>query len=198
MRIPRLLVDLQTAVRRCGAGLLDARGTWVNLPEVRYLRAALDIGRPVPRTVKAATLAKADLLLVALKLTRCPPVATNIQWCPQTPWGRYWWLYSVELVQEISWCHPAFVDGFRYGGRIRIAESVEGLPRGNNPYVDAAEDAWDRGYILGLATPADLRSWLLVLSCPAQAFERERPEAEREAEQVVQVPILRLVAGGGR
>jgi hypothetical protein len=64
--------------------------------------------------------------------------------CPHTPWGEYWWPYTVQMLQEMLWARPEFVAGFRH-------RNTHPAPnRGQVPYhwPDDRHLAWDEGFIL--------------------------------------------------
>ena len=61
------------------------------------------------------------------------------------PFGRYDWIFCVEMEQERAWNFPEFQEGYAFG----LAQQIP--YRNANPYrkEPSRERSWDRGYILG-------------------------------------------------
>lgn len=91
--------------------------------------------------------------------------ANNPDWCPEAaPWGDYWWLFTVEMIQELLWLTPEFLQGYSYSVAIVHGDPSIGRYRDANPYIEPSRHAsWDHGYIFGLTKQTKLQAWLELL-----------------------------------
>ena len=163
VKAPQILLTLQGIIRTHCGSVLDASGTWRHYRKVRWItdgnRLSLgSIRGRIPKTWRREALAHAQELLAPFS---CGDryLWGNLDYCPPTPYGSYIWHYTCEMVQQISWLHPAFVQGFRYGSGNAKDKNRE------SPFSDQGRsDAWDCGYILGLAMcykrGADVMKWI--------------------------------------
>lgn len=169
-KLKGLLEEIRTAIRSIvPAELFKDDGTWIHYHRLVLLRAMVDAPtKSISRhqeSFSAALLADAQKLLAPLADdARCRSsrkVWNNTGYCPDTPYGDYWWVFTVQMVQQLVWLYPEFVEGFRYGAR--ISQHADGR-RAANPYAEPSRaSSWDTGYTLGLTQhyePENIRAWL--------------------------------------
>ena len=153
MKIPRLLQDLHEYLKNT-LNIDQETMTW------EYSHEMYNCHRSLTKKHKKELLLEAQQFLSPLAdEERCRHMKEkwrNIGYCPESPIGSYIWTFQCELVQELLWLYPEFVQGYSHGVNQKIERS-----RDANPYHDISRNiSWDRGYILGLNVN-EVNRWLM-------------------------------------
>lgn len=161
--VPAVLTEVRELVRRRVAPLLDGL-TLKQWTHMSMLRACTTAGGHISKKEQVRILN--DVVAVLYKVgIASRGKANNPDWCPvAAPWGDYWWLYTVEMIQELLWLMPEFLQGYNYSSAIVHGEPNIGRYRDANPYQEPSRHAsWDFGYIFGRMETEKLQAWLELL-----------------------------------
>lgn len=138
--------------------LFDKNGVWIHYRELRHLQ------HPAKKCVERQVLLYAQDLLAPLSHNeQCRQKRVkwrNRGYCPDAPYGNYYWAFHCDMVQEIIWMRPEFIAGFIYGSGKDPHKN-----RDVSPYRDygSRDQSWDKGYILGLCWcyhPEKIKEWV--------------------------------------
>lgn len=161
--VPAVLIETRGLIQKRAAPLLDGL-TLKQWKHMSMLRACTTVGGRVSKKEQVRILNDAVAVLCELGIASRGK-ANNPDWCPvAAPWGDYWWLYTVEMIQELLWLMPEFLQGYNYSSAIVHGEPSIGRYRDANPYIEPSRHAsWDHGYIFGRTKPEKLQAWLELL-----------------------------------
>lgn len=167
-RVPPILAEVSDLIQKRAAPLIDETKTLKKWRSMHMLRACTTAGTrgKVTQKEQVRILNEGLEVLCTLGIGRADRrPANNVNWCPASaPWGDYWWLYTVEMVQELLWLQPEFLQGYSYALAIVDGEPSIGPYRNANPYHEPSRQAsWDHGYIFGITEPEKLQAWLTLL-----------------------------------
>ena len=158
MKTPPLLKRLRSGILRAVPGhILDGNRTFIEYPALRLLLSAFEAPAYSPAARVDTEAFRRKLMNAVTPLIRAiwPGVNSGRKWCnsrycPKTAIGDYLWVFQAQMVQEIIWLRPEFVNGFRTAMLLDLAFAPG---RDNVPYSkgDDRHGSWIQGFNLGLA-----------------------------------------------
>lgn len=158
MKIPKNIANLREVLKKMlNPKLLDETDTWIHIANCNRITASGRAGIRIAKKELLELLRHGQSFLLPLSSSaacrRSRRVWKNVHCCLPGPQGDYWWVFQCEIVQQVLWMYPEFVQGYRFG--LRPVSPY----RDANPYAEIGRNlSWDAGYLLGLDS-CNVKEW---------------------------------------